>query len=337
MKAATPLLLMTAVALAACATKPGSVERRMIYACDGGPRVTVVYADDVARIEDDGGGAPVVLRRRVSGSGLWYESPTHTVRSRGNEIVYTVGRRAPMICRTATQGPAPAPAPDTAHSSRNSLDWAGTYRGVLPCADCEGIETIVTLRADGSYSATSRYLGKDSKPAASQGRFNWSDQGGAISLAGEEPARYRVGENRLTRLALDGSPVTGALADRYVLTKMTDAISEKYWKLVELRGQPVPRLDREPHIILHAQDGRVTGFGGCNRFTGAYTLDEARSRVRFGRLASTRMACPSGMDVDRAFGEVLEQVDSYSVNGDRLTLNRARMAPLARFEAVYLR
>ena len=27
------------------------------------------------------------------------------------------------------------------HTSQISLDWAGTYSGVLPCASCEGIET----------------------------------------------------------------------------------------------------------------------------------------------------------------------------------------------------
>ena len=101
MKTAIPLMLMTATALAACATEPEMIERRMTYTCDGGPPVTVVYAGEVARIENPDGGAPIVLQRRKSGSGLWYESPTHTVRSRGDEIVYTIGRRAPMICRTA--------------------------------------------------------------------------------------------------------------------------------------------------------------------------------------------------------------------------------------------
>jgi hypothetical protein len=42
------------------------------------------------------------------------------------------------------------------------------------------------------------------------------------------------------------------------------------------------------------------------------------------------------MDVEEAFHEVLRAVDNYSLDGKRLTLNRARMAPLARFEAVYL-
>jgi len=230
--------------------------------------------------------------------------------------------------------PETAESSDPAHNSRNALDWAGTYKGVLPCADCEGIETIVTLKADGTYSKSSRYLGSDLKPLSQQGTFQWDSAGGSISLSGDNPARYRVGENRLISLALDGSPITGALADHYVLTKMTDGITEKHWKLVELRGQPVAGLAQEPYLTLQTQDSRVTGFSGCNNFTGSYTLDEAASRISFGQLASTRKFCSTGMDVEKAFSEVLGQVDNYSLNGDHLTLNRARMAPLARFEAV---
>jgi len=115
-----------------------------------------------------------------------------------------------------------------------------------------------------------------------------------------------------------------------------DGIVEKYWKLVELNGKPVPSLEREPHMILKA-DGRVNGFGGCNAFTGDYKLDASASRLGFGQIASTMMACAAGMDVEQAFHEALRRVDSYMLDGDRLMLARARMAPLARFEAVHLR
>jgi|AGTN01.2.fsa_nt_gi Uncharacterized lipoprotein NlpE involved in copper resistance len=229
------------------------------------------------------------------------------------------------------------PNPDPAHNSRNSLDWAGAYRGVLPCADCEGIETVVILADGGTYSTQSKYLGKGTEVFSEQGRFTWNEAGSTITLAGRQPVQYFVGENRLTRLALDGSRITGDLAENYVLTKLTDDVTEKYWKLVELNGRPVPALGREPHLILKAGDGRVNGFGGCNTFIGSYKLDPATSRISFGQVASTMMACASGMDVEHAFHEVLRTVDNYSLNGDSLTLNRARMAPLARFEAVYLR
>lgn len=228
-------------------------------------------------------------------------------------------------------------AADAAHNSRNSLDWAGTYRGVLPCADCPGIETTVTLRADGTYSASSRYLERD-VATTGEGRFTWSADGGSVSLTGEEAARYRVGENRLTRLALDGSVIEGALAENYVLTKVDggDAavpLVGTRWRLVELRGQPVTGLERAPELTLGAEDGRASGFGGCNTFGGGYTLDAERLRISFGQMVSTLKACPSGMDVERTLHEVLGQVDNYSLSGGRLTLNRARMAPLAVFEA----
>jgi len=46
-------------------------------------------------------------------------------------------------------------------NSLNSLDWPGIYRGVLPCADCEGIETEIKINADLTYVISSTYLGKN--------------------------------------------------------------------------------------------------------------------------------------------------------------------------------
>jgi heat shock protein HslJ len=60
------------------------------------------------------------------------------------------------------------------------------------------------------------------------------------------------------------------------------------------------------------------------------------NRVLFSQIVSTEMACMEGMETETQFLEVLNSVDSYDVTGDRLVLNKARMAPLARFEAVYM-
>ncbi|HOD11102.1 MAG TPA: copper resistance protein NlpE N-terminal domain-containing protein, partial [Flavobacterium sp.] len=34
------------------------------------------------------------------------------------------------------------------HNSQNSLDYLGMYKGVLPCADCNGISTNIILSKD---------------------------------------------------------------------------------------------------------------------------------------------------------------------------------------------
>ena len=68
------------------------------------------------------------------------------------------------------------------HTSRNSLDWAGTYEGVLPCADCPGIKIRLTLANDGTFEKQSRYLDRDVVPRTERGLFTWQADGNSISL-----------------------------------------------------------------------------------------------------------------------------------------------------------
>lgn len=124
-------------------------------------------------------------------------------------------------------------------------------------------------------------------------------------------------------------PAAGETADQPTLT-------ETYWKAVELMGKPVPEGNREAYIILKKDTNQVAASGGCNGMGSSYEL-KGMDRIRFTPAISTQMACAKGMDTDRVLGEVLERTDSYTLANGRLQLNRARMAPLAVFEPVYLR
>jgi heat shock protein HslJ len=42
------------------------------------------------------------------------------------------------------------------------------------------------------------------------------------------------------------------------------------------------------------------------------------------------------MELETQFLKVLEMADNYTIAGDNLVLNRARMAPLARFKSVVM-
>ncbi|MCO5398469.1 META domain-containing protein [Ralstonia soli] len=56
---------------------------------------------------------------------------------------------------------------------------------------------------------------------------------------------------------------------------------------------------------LEAANGVVSGYSGCNRFSGPY--EKLASGMRFGNLASTRMACdPPRMELETAFLEALK-------------------------------
>lgn len=107
------------------------------------------------------------------------------------------------------------PAAD-AHNSRNSLDWAGTYSGTMPCASCPGIKTKITLNNDDSYQKTVEYLESNDKPETTNGTFTWSADGSKITL---EEFQFLVGENQLISLDAEGKQITGELAEHYILKK----------------------------------------------------------------------------------------------------------------------
>lgn len=113
-----------------------------------------------------------------------------------------------------------AAVPDPAHNSRNALDWAGSYEGVLPCADCPGIRTRLVLHADGRYELQTQYLERQPAPQTASGRFTWNSAGSTITLdAAGWGQQFRVGEDRLLQLNRDGSAPPWTASHR-VLTRV---------------------------------------------------------------------------------------------------------------------
>ncbi|MDO1449397.1 META domain-containing protein [Rhodocytophaga aerolata] len=124
-----------------------------------------------------------------------------------------------------------------------------------------------------------------------------------------------------------------------VLVKEDEHNLNKYWKLIEVNGNAViaeANRKREPHMILHTSDKRVTGHGGCNSFTGTFQLG-ANNGISFSPLAATKMFCNNMQRTEDLLFKALQNADSYYLSNDTLQLTRARMAPLAKFVAVYLK
>jgi heat shock protein HslJ len=108
-------------------------------------------------------------------------------------------------------------------------------------------------------------------------------------------------------------------------------ITDKYWKLIELRGEKVSEdvSTKEAYFILQAESNTIIGNGGCNSFSGTYELSEG-NKIRFSKMVSTMMACLN-MDIETEYLKVFGTADNFALKGDTLSLNKARMAPLARF------
>lgn len=98
------------------------------------------------------------------------------------------------------------------------------------------------------------------------------------------------------------------------------SLENTYWKVMSIRGEPVTVAERqrEPHVILHPDDKRVSGHGGCNSLVGGYEV--RGDQVRFLRMAGTMMACPEGMEQEQALHQALGEVVRWKVDAEQLQL-----------------
>ncbi len=234
----------------------------------------------------------------------------------------------------------------TAHNSQNSLDWHGLYKATFISADndCGGVSVLLNIKEDLTYTQQSACVKSLDNITNTAGTFKWNRLGSEITLtddATKQKTVYQVRENQLQKLSENGKRIVyAATAQNNMIKISTEEITEKYWKLIEINGKAVKMdesLNREPHLILKKDNNRLTGTGGCNFFNGAYELKDM-NRISFAKVATTQMACLN-MEIESELLKVLSAVDNYTLSpdGNTLSLNKARMAPLARFEVVYLR
>ncbi|WP_281232580.1 copper resistance protein NlpE [Flavobacterium gelatinilyticum] len=109
-------------------------------------------------------------------------------------------------------------------NSENSLDWPGTYKGTIPCADCEGIEQEIILNEDKTFSVKSTYLGKGKDNKFTEtGTFSWDKTGSIITTVTKDKSStisYKVGQNILIQLDNENKEITGPLAENYILKQV---------------------------------------------------------------------------------------------------------------------
>lgn len=234
-------------------------------------------------------------------------------------------------------------AADPAHNSRNALDWAGVYEGVTPCADCPGIQTRLTLHADGRFDLRTQYLERQVATQTVHGSFGWDASGSTITLGGEgNGQQFRVGEGRLLQINRDGSvppwdapyrvltrqaslPTAAALPQpprRHADPVRVRTLQSHHWTLqsaTEAGGQTIDGLIVAGHAFVLRFDGaRLSIQGGCNAMNGSWRLGP-QGQLLIGRLAATMKACePALMNADAALAALLAQpLDAVLSPGDQ--------------------
>jgi copper homeostasis protein (lipoprotein) len=223
----------------------------------------------------------------------------------------------------------------TSDNSLTSVDWSGTYLAIIPCADCEGIQTQLILNNDLTYVLETRYKGKDDKVFQTKGTFKWDKAGSKISLDNINKQIYQVGENKLFHLDKDGNRITGNLAANYIMEKEKPELTGKYWKLVRLNGKPVETGEREAFLRFETEENRVHGNNSCNMFNGKYELLDG-NRIKFTPFTMTKMAC-IGNKIEGKFMQTFEKTTSYSITSNELILQDEFETTLAKFESDFFK
>ncbi len=113
---------------------------------------------------------------------------------------------------TAPMAPEPSPV---------SASVAGTYLGMLPCADCEQIRYRLQLNADGSYMSRMTYADKPDRSFDESGRYAVRPDGVVeLDKTDEGMKFFKNHAQGLQMLDIHGQEITGGLSGRYILTRM---------------------------------------------------------------------------------------------------------------------
>lgn len=89
------------------------------------------------------------------------------------------------------------------------------------------------------------------------------------------------------------------------------------WRCVSVQSDGM--LGGPPLTLTFGDDGRVTGFGGVNRFSGPYR--SATGSVQVGPLVATKMGGePARMALEQKLLDSLARVNAFSLQGGLLRL-----------------
>jgi uncharacterized membrane protein len=104
-----------------------------------------------------------------------------------------------------------------------ALKTAGIYGGYVPCADCAGIITFLSLNADMTYKLEETYHKKDEKVFRTAS--TWKMENGKVVLYDNDKVKlsFLPEGNKLWQLDHEGNRISGNLGDKYVLNKQDKA------------------------------------------------------------------------------------------------------------------
>lgn len=102
------------------------------------------------------------------------------------------------------------------------------------------------------------------------------------------------------------------------------ALADRVWVAEYIHGRPV--VDMSHTSMVFTTDDNVNGSGGCNAYSGSYTLKNGK--ISFGPLASTMRMCAEALsDQEMRFHQSLSAPQKVSFENGLLKLTPAEGEP----------
>ena len=120
---------------------------------------------------------------------------------------------------------------DHSNHTSKSQEYRGVYYGFLPCEDCLGVKTTLSLKNNTNYLLVTQYTKESAREYFEKGKYNWDDDTKTLVLTSNKDGTQRKysikDDNALVQLSSDGSPVKGASAEKYTLLRSDVAKSRE--------------------------------------------------------------------------------------------------------------
>ena len=102
----------------------------------------------------------------------------------------------------------------------------GIWLGMLPCADCEGIDYQINLKNDYTFKQKSVYKGKSDEIFIDEGSWGFVSAS-VIAVSGNEDYKmFLIQQDHLVMLDQDGNKIESSFEERYHLSKDDGTVKE---------------------------------------------------------------------------------------------------------------
>jgi len=111
-----------------------------------------------------------------------------------------------------------------AHANHDkSLDFHGIFYGYVPCNDCAGIKTTLSLKQNNNYLLVTQPARDSSREFYEKGKYSWNDENHTLILTPRKESSTRhyliKDEGTIVQLNSDGTQMPKELEDSYTLRR----------------------------------------------------------------------------------------------------------------------